>query len=120
MLGFSLQIDQTIIAAFLTIVGYSLNDTVVVFDRIREYTGLFKSENYENVLNKSINNTLSRTIVTSGTTLLVVTILFIFGGEVLRGFAFALIIGIMIGTYSSIFVASPVVLELRQRAAGKK
>jgi preprotein translocase SecF subunit len=112
---FSLQIDQTIIAAFLTIVGYSLNDTVVVFDRIREYTGLFKTENYHKVVNKSINNTLSRTIITSSTTLLVVLVLFIFGGEVLRGFAFALIIGILIGTYSSIYVASPVVVELRDR-----
>ncbi len=120
LMGFSLQIDQTIIAAFLTIVGYSLNDTVVVFDRIREYRGLFKSESYESVVNKSINNTLSRTIITSGTTLFVVTVLFIFGGEVLRGFAFALIIGIVIGTYSSIFVASPVVLELRNRAATKR
>ncbi len=119
-LGFSLQIDQTIIAAFLTIVGYSLNDTVVVFDRIREYTGLFKSESYDSILNRSINNTLSRTIITSGTTLLVVAILFIFGGEVLRGFAFALLVGIGIGTYSSIFVASPIVLELRNRAATKK
>lgn len=115
VLPFSLQIDQTIIAAFLTIVGYSLNDTVVVFDRIREYAGLFKTENYHQVVNKSINNTLSRTIVTSGTTLLVVMVLFIFGGEVLRGFAFALIIGIVIGTYSSIYVASPVVVELRDR-----
>lgn len=114
---FSLQIDQTIIAAFLTIVGYSLNDTVVVFDRIREYSGIFKSENYETVINKSINNTLSRTIITSGTTLFVVVVLFIFGGEVLRGFAFALLVGIGIGTYSSIFVASPLVLELRKRAA---
>jgi preprotein translocase subunit SecF len=114
---FSLQIDQTIIAAFLTIVGYSLNDTVVVFDRIREYTGIFKSESYETIVNKSINNTLSRTIITSGTTLFVVTVLFIFGGEVLRGFAFALLVGIGIGTYSSIFVASPLVLELRKRAA---
>jgi preprotein translocase SecF subunit len=114
---FSLQIDQTIIAAFLTIVGYSLNDTVVVFDRIREYTGIFKSETYEHIVNKSINNTLSRTLVTSGTTLFVVTVLFIFGGEVLRGFAFALIIGILIGTYSSVFVASPIVLELRKRAS---
>ena len=78
-IGFSLQIDQTIVAAFLTIVGYSLNDTVVVFDRIREYTGLFKSESYDSILNRSINNTLSRTIITSGTTLLVVTVLFIFG-----------------------------------------
>lgn len=119
-LGFSLQIDQTIIAAFLTIVGYSLNDTVVVFDRIREYTGLFKSESYDSILNRSINNTLSRTIITSGTTLLVVMILFIFGGEVLRGFAFALLVGIGIGTYSSIFVASPIVLELRNRAALKR
>lgn len=116
---FSLQIDQTIIAAFLTIVGYSLNDTVVVFDRIREYTGIFKSETYEHIVNKSINNTLSRTLVTSGTTLFVVTVLFIFGGEVLRGFAFALIIGVLIGTYSSVFVASPIVLELRKRAAGR-
>jgi len=117
---FSLQIDQTIIAAFLTIVGYSLNDTVVVFDRIREYTGIFKSEKYEDIVNKSINNTLSRTLVTSGTTLFVVTVLFIFGGEVLRGFAFALIVGILIGTYSSVFVASPVVLELRKRAVATR
>lgn len=117
---FSLQIDQTIIAAFLTIVGYSLNDTVVVFDRIREYTGIFKSEKYEDIVNKSINNTLSRTLVTSGTTLFVVAVLFIFGGEVLRGFAFALIIGIVIGTYSSVFVASPIVLELRKRVASTR
>jgi preprotein translocase SecF subunit len=119
-LPFSLQIDQTIIAAFLTIVGYSLNDTVVVFDRVREYTGLFKAERYEDVVNRSINNTLSRTIVTSGTTLLVVAVLFIFGGEVLRGFAFALIVGIVIGTYSSIFVASPVVVELRQKSGSRR
>jgi preprotein translocase SecF subunit len=118
-LPFSLQIDQTIIAAFLTIVGYSLNDTVVVFDRIREYTGIFKTEKYATIVNRSINNTLSRTIITSGTTLLVVAVLFIFGGEVLRGFAFALIVGIVIGTYSSIFVASPIVLELRARFGSK-
>ena len=84
-LPFSLQIDQTIIAAFLTIVGYSLNDTVVVFDRIREYANVFKTEPYPDVVNRSINNTLSRTIVTSGTTLLVVITLFIFGGEVPEG-----------------------------------
>jgi preprotein translocase subunit SecF len=113
---FSLQIDQAIIAAFLTIVGYSLNDTVVVFDRIREYTSAFKTESPEVVINKSINNTLSRTIVTSGTTLIVVLVLFLTGGEVLRGFAFALIVGIFVGTYSSVFVAAPVVLELRKRA----
>ena len=120
VLGFSLQIDQSIIAAFLTIVGYSLNDTVVVFDRIREYSGIFKSESYSAVVNKSINNTLSRTIVTSGTTLFVVTVLFIFGGEVLRGFAFALMVGVLIGTYSSIFVASPLVVELRKRAGAAR
>ncbi len=116
VLPFSLQIDQAIIAAFLTIVGYSLNDTVVVFDRIREYSNLFKTEAYDKLVNRSINNTLSRTIVTSGTTLLVVVVLFIFGGEVLRGFAFGLILGVTIGTYSSVFVASPVVVELRARA----
>ena len=110
---FSLQIDQSIIAAFLTIVGYSLNDTVVVFDRIREYANLFKTESFDEVTNKSINATLSRTVVTSVTTLIVVTVLFLFGGEVLRGFSFALIVGVIIGTYSSIFVASPVVVELR-------
>ena len=106
MLPFSLQIDQTIIAAFLTIVGYSLNDTVVVFDRIREYTGLFKAESYPSVVNRSINNTLSRTVVTSSTTLLVVVVLFIFG--------------ILIGTYSSVFVAAPVVIELKQRGGSRK
>ncbi|MDX1545554.1 MAG: protein translocase subunit SecF [Rhodothermales bacterium] len=117
VLPFSLQIDQAIIAAFLTIVGYSLNDTVVIFDRIREFTNLFKTEPYNQVVNRSVNTTLSRTIVTSSTTLLVVATLFIFGGEVLRGFAFALIIGVMIGTYSSVFIATPVVVELQERAA---
>jgi preprotein translocase SecF subunit len=112
---FSLQIDQGIIAAFLTIVGYSLNDTVVVFDRVREYVNLFKTEAFPNIVNKSINATLSRTVVTSVTTLIVVTVLFIFGSEVLRGFAFALIFGVIIGTYSSVFVASPTVVELNRR-----
>ncbi len=117
---FSLQIDQTIIAAFLTIVGYSINDTVVVFDRIREFSNLFKTEPFERLVNRSINDTLSRTIITSLTTLLVVVVLFIFGGEVLRGFAFAIIVGILIGTYSSIFVASPIVIELRAQAARRR
>jgi len=112
---FSMQIDQGIIAAFLTIVGYSLNDTVVVFDRVREYVNLFKTESFSNIVNKSINATLSRTVVTSITTLIVVTILFFFGGEVLKGFSFALIIGVIIGTYSSIFVASPTIVELQRR-----
>jgi preprotein translocase SecF subunit len=112
---FSLQLDQAVIAAFLTIVGYSLNDTVVVFDRVREVSTMLKTEKFEKIVNRSINNTLSRTVVTSTTTLIVVTILFFFGGEVLKGFSFALIIGVMIGTYSSIFVASPVLVELRHR-----
>lgn len=111
---FSLQIDQAVVAAFLTIVGYSLNDTVVVFDRVREYENLFKTDDYDDVVNRSINSTLSRTFVTSITTLLVVTTLFIFGGEVLKGFSFALIVGVIIGTYSSIFVASSAVVELRK------
>ena len=115
LVPFSLQIDQSIIAAFLTIVGYSLNDTVVVFDRVREYVNLFKTENFPDIVNRSINNTLSRTFVTSGTTLIVVSILFVFGGEVLRGFSFALLVGVIIGTYSSVFVASPVVVELEKR-----
>lgn len=112
ILPFSLTIDQTIIAAFLTIVGYSLNDTVVVFDRIRENTFVHKSMEYGEMINRSINDTLSRTVITSGTTLFVVIVLFIFGGEVLKGFSFALIMGILIGTYSSIFVASSIVLDL--------
>ena len=115
ILPFSLQIDQTIIAAFLTIVGYSINDTVVVFDRIREDLAARKGENFELIANDAINRTLSRTLITSGTTLLVVLVLFILGGDVLKGFAFALLVGIGIGTYSSIFVATPVVLELRKR-----
>lgn len=117
---FSLQIDQTIIAAFLTIIGYSINDTVVVFDRIREYSNLFKTEDFEKLVNRSINNTISRTLVTSLTTLLVVVVLFIFGGEVLRGFAFALMVGIVFGTYSSIFVASPIAIELKAQALTRR
>ncbi|MEX0778675.1 MAG: protein translocase subunit SecF [Balneolales bacterium] len=112
---FDLSINQALIAAFLTIVGYSLNDTVVVYDRIRENTNIFKTEAFDSIVNKSINNTLSRTVVTSLTTLFVVTILFIFGGEVLRGFSFALIIGVVLGTYSSIFVASSLLVDLQQK-----
>ncbi len=115
VLPFSLQVDQTILAAFLTLVGYGINDTVVVFDRIREDMAAFKGDDLETVMDRAINNTLSRTIVTSGTTLLVVAVLFIFGGEVLRGFAFALIVGILIGTYSSIYIASPITYVLRQK-----
>lgn len=111
----TMMVDQTLIAAILTIVGYSINDTVVVFDRIREYANLFKTEPFEIVMNRSINSTLSRTTLTSLTTLITVFILFLFGGEVLRGFSLALIIGLLVGTYSSIFVASPIVALLRER-----
>lgn len=114
---FSLDIDQAIIAAFLTIVGYSLNDTVIVFDRIRENSLIFKTEDYDKTVNRSINNTLSRTVVTSITTLLAVTILFVFGGDVLKGLSLALIIGILLGTYSSIFVASGLLVDLQLRKA---
>lgn len=112
---FSLQIDQAIIAAFLTILGYSINDTVVVFDRIRENSMLYKTMDYDEMINKSLNDTLSRTVITSVTTLFVVTVLFIFGGEVLKGFSFALMLGVIIGTYSSLFVAAGMVVELQRK-----
>ncbi len=112
VVSFNLLIDQNLIAAFLTIVGYSLNDTVVVFDRIRENRLVHKGMDSIEMFNKSLNDTLSRTVITSLTTFFVVSILFIFGGEVLKGLSFALIIGVVLGTYSSLFVASPLVLEL--------
>tara|TARA_X000000368_G_scaffold389793_1_gene352527 strand:- start:318 stop:1301 length:984 start_codon:yes stop_codon:yes gene_type:complete len=107
-----LEFNLSIIAALLTIVGYSLNDTVIVFDRIRENLKQFESKPLLDVLNKSINDTLSRTIMTSVTTLLALLALYIFGGEVIRGFTFAMIWGVLIGTYSSIFVASAILLRL--------
>ncbi|MFL2802019.1 MAG: protein translocase subunit SecF [Paracoccaceae bacterium] len=107
-----LEFNLSIIAALLTIVGYSLNDTVIVFDRIRENLKKYQSIELIEVLNKSINETLSRTIITSLTTLLALLALFIFGGEVIRGFTFAMIWGVLIGTYSSIFIASSLLLKL--------
>lgn len=112
---FSLEIDQAFIAAILTVVGYSINDTVVVFDRIREYIGLYKRRDEEVVVNDALNSTLSRTINTSLSTLLVLLMIFFFGGEVIRGFVFALIIGIIVGTYSSLCVAAPVLVDLRKK-----
>lgn len=113
LLGLSFEIDEVFIAAVLTIVGYSINDTVVVFDRVREYLSLKKGDNDvdADTLNQSVNSTMSRTIMTSVTTLIVILVLLIFGGEALRGFSFALFIGVMIGTYSSIFIATPIVLD---------
>ena len=112
VLPFSLEIDQAFIAALLTVIGYSLNDTVVVFDRIREYLGLYPKKERAEVINQAVNDTLSRTLITSVTTLFVVAVLFIFGGSVIKGFAFALLIGILVGTYSSVFVATPLMYEL--------
>lgn len=109
-----LEFSLTAVAAFLTIVGYSVNDTIVVFDRIRENLRLIKRGNtFEEVVNRSINETLSRTVMTSVLTLLSVIVLLLLGGEVLRALAWALLIGIVVGTYSSIFVASPVLIEWR-------
>jgi len=109
------EINLSIIAAFLTIVGYSLNDTIVVFDRIRENIPKYMKKTLNEIVNISINETLSRTFITSMTTMMVVVILFFFGGEVIKLFAFALIIGVFVGTYSSIFVASPVMLFFEKR-----
>jgi len=107
---FDREITMTVIAALLTLVGYSMNDTIVIFDRIRENLKLSRREPLEQVINRSVNQTLSRTIMTSGLTFLTVMALFLFGGPVLHGFSFALVVGILIGTYSSVFVASPIVL----------
>jgi preprotein translocase subunit SecF len=104
------EISLTVIAALLTLVGYSMNDTIVIFDRIRENLRSNRREKLEDVINRSVNQTLSRTIMTSGLTFLTVMALFLFGGPVLHGFSFALVVGILIGTYSSVFVASPIVL----------
>lgn len=114
--GLNLDISVNIVAAFLTLVGYSINDTVIVFDRIRENIKIHKTDAIQNNINKAINKTIPRTIITSLTTLVVVAVLLFFGGEVLRGFAFTLFFGIIIGTYSSVFVASPFVLEYSQKS----
>lgn len=109
------EISLAVIAAFLTIVGYSLNDTIVIFDRVRENVKSLKGSSIESVINQSINDSLSRTIVTSLTTFLVVLILFLVGGEVIHTFSFAMIVGVVIGTYSSIFVASPIVIKMDKK-----
>jgi preprotein translocase subunit SecF len=107
---FNYQISLTVVAALLTLVGYSMNDTIVVFDRIRENLKLVRRESLTNIINLSVNQTLSRTILTSGLTFLTAISLFLFGGQVLHSFAFALVVGIIVGTYSSIFIASPILV----------
>jgi SecD/SecF fusion protein len=117
VLPFSLDIDQAFIAALLTVIGYSINDTVVVFDRIREFLDLHhaKTDDPKVVINDAINNTLSRTIITALTVILILAVLFIFGGDVIKGFSFALLIGVIFGTYSSICVASPVIIDFGKK-----
>jgi preprotein translocase subunit SecF len=117
---FNKEITLTVIAALLTLVGYSMNDTIVIFDRIRENIKLLRREPLESLINKSVNQTLSRTVMTSGLTFLTVIALFLFGGPVLNGFSFALVVGIIIGTYSSVFVASPIVLFWHNWADSRK
>lgn len=116
---FNKAIDLTVVAALLTLVGYSMNDTIVVFDRIRENLKLMRREKFENLVNLSINQTLSRTILTSGLTFLTAVALWLFGGPVLNGFAFALVVGILVGTYSSIFVASPILVFWQNFVSGR-
>jgi len=113
------EISLTVIAAILTLVGYSMNDTIVVFDRIRENLRLSRRESLPDVVNRSINQTLSRTVLTSGLTFLTVLSLYVFGGQVLRGFSFALVVGILIGTYSSIAVAAPMLVAWQEWRASK-
>jgi preprotein translocase subunit SecF len=113
-----MEISLTVIAAILTLVGYSMNDTIVVFDRIRENLRMSRRESLPDVVNRSINQTLSRTVLTSGLTFLTVLSLFVFGGPVLRGFSFALVVGILIGTYSSIAIAAPMLVAWQQWRAG--
>jgi SecD/SecF fusion protein len=112
VLPFSLEVDQAFIAAILTVVGYSINDTVIVFDRIREYLAEHKKSDTKKTVNLALNGTLSRTINTSLTTFVVILIIFLFGGESIKGFSFALLIGVLVGTYSSLFIASPLVVDL--------
>jgi SecD/SecF fusion protein len=119
ILPFSMEIDQSFIAAILTVIGYSVNDTVIVFDRIREYIKLYPKRDRMTIMNDAINNTLSRTFSTSFSTLIVLIIIFIFGGETIRGFVFAMLFGITVGTYSSIFIASPITYEFYKRSLKK-
>jgi len=109
------EMSLTVVAAVLTVAGYSVNDTIVIFDRIREFMRKFQKKEPKDTFNDSINQTLSRTVLTSGTTLFVVLAIYLFGGEIINDFAFALLVGILVGTYSSIFVAAPVVYMLLQR-----
>ena len=123
---FAMEVDQTFIAAILTVIGYQINDTVVVFDRVRENLALYPKQNFYDTINQSINSTLGRTIMTSASTLLVLLCIFILGGESIRAFVFAMLIGVIVGTLATIFVASPVAyltekkMHTAPKAAAKK
>jgi SecD/SecF fusion protein len=119
-LPFDMEVDQSFIAAILTVVGYSINDTVIVFDRIREYTKKHAAWPFAKIINASLNSTLGRTLSTSGTTLVVLVAIFLFGGDSMKGFMFAMIIGIGIGTYSSLFIATPMMYDTLQKTDHKK
>lgn len=112
IMPFTMDVDMTFIAALLTIIGYSINDTVIIFDRIREYRRDHPKRDLKVNINLAINSTLARTVNTAGSTLIVLIAIFIFGGDVIRGFAFALIVGVLIGTFSSVFVATPVAYDM--------
>jgi SecD/SecF fusion protein len=116
ILPFNMDIDQAFIAAILTVIGYSINDTVIVFDRIRENLRLHKKANENEQINKSLNSTLSRTINTSMTTFIVLLIIFIFGGAAIKGFIFALMIGVIVGTYSSVCIATPILIDFSRKS----
>jgi SecD/SecF fusion protein len=121
ILPFNLEIDQSFIAAILTIIGYSINDTVIIFDRIREFVGLHPKRTFKDNINAAVNSTLGRTFMTSGTTFVVLLSVFILGGEVIRGMTFALMVGILVGTYSSIFISTPVAYDLtKDKGAAQK
>jgi len=112
LLPFSMEIDQSFIAAILTVLGYSINDTVINYDRIRENVGLFPKRDRVNIINDSVNQMLGRTFSTTFTVIITLLAMFIFGGDSIRGFIFAMLFGIFIGTYSSVFIASPITVEM--------
>jgi len=115
IMPFSMEIDQSFIAAILTVIGYSINDTVVVYDRLREFLPLHRKRPVGDVLNLALNDTLSRTLNTGVSSILVLLVMFFFGGATIRGFLFAMVVGIIVGTYSSIFVATPIVYDTTRK-----
>jgi SecD/SecF fusion protein len=121
VMPFAMEIDQSFVAAILTVIGYSINDSVVVFDRVREFlTGMKSGESTPTVINNALNDTLSRTLITGMSTIFVIIILFIFGGETIKGFTFAMLVGVLVGTYSSLCIGTPVLVDFSARTSNKK